>query len=258
VLFDTAAPLYALAAVLGRLSGGGENAARQLADVLSAIEAQSLSMVRPSDTYASLEIAGRSLTAPAILVGLTEFGQAGGHDALSVIETQAISSFPFDPDGAVLIDGPYLVLDRTHTAISSSRVRIITVPYASLALSIQPFDPIATNTLDVFAFDFTLDAAGATITQTSWAASFDPGFTAAADDAPQARVIGTWPAQVIYTVNPFDNSLQTWNGVFSAALVGTMPASAAGGTYTLTATITLSDLRILQISTSVLCVARQA
>jgi hypothetical protein len=137
-------------------------------------------------------------------------------------------------------------------------VRIITVPYASLALSIQPFDPIATNTLDVFAFDFTLDAAGASITGTSWTATFDPGYTAAVDDAPQARVIGAWPTSVIFTVNPFDNSLQTWNGAFSAALIGTFPASAAGGTYTLTATISLSDLRVLQISTSLLCVARQA
>jgi len=47
--------------------------------------------------------------------------------------------------------------------------------------------------------------------------------------------------------------LQTRTGFFSIASIGGMPASAAGGTYILEASATLSDGRVLKLNAAVLC-----
>ena len=81
--------------------------------------------------------------------------------------------------------------------------------------------------------------------------------TIASDLVPQARVITTWPATRIYVVNPMSNVLEQFDGAYTLAAIGTMPASAIGGVYTLTAVVNLSDTRILQVSARVLCVVRR-
>jgi hypothetical protein len=53
--------------------------------------------------------------------------------------------------------------------------------------------------------------------------------------------------------SPTDGSLQTRTGFFSVAAIGGMPDSAAGGTYILEATATLSDGRVLKLNSTVLC-----
>jgi hypothetical protein len=117
---------------------------------------------------------------------------------------------------------------------------------------VTPFDPIEVGEFDNFAFDFTADVGAATIASTSWTCQLS-GFAAASDPAPQSRIVAAAPQTQILVRSPVDGSLATKTGAFSVALVGGMPAAAAGGTYILEATAMLSDGRTLKLNSTVLC-----
>jgi hypothetical protein len=114
------------------------------------------------------------------------------------------------------------------------------------------FDPIEIGEIDNFAFDFTADMGAATIVSTSWTCALAP-FQTATDPAPQSRVLSVSTHTAIQLRVPTDGSLQTRTGFFSVASIGSMPPSAAGGTYVLEASAVLSDGRILKLNATVLC-----
>ena len=115
-----------------------------------------------------------------------------------------------------------------------------------------PFDPIEVGETDTFVFDFTADVGTASIATTSWSCRLAP-YEAATDPAPQARVLSVAVLGTIQKRSPIDASWQTLTGSFSAASIGGMPPSAAGGTYILEATVTLNDGRVLKLNSTVLC-----
>jgi hypothetical protein len=117
------------------------------------------------------------------------------------------------------------------------------------------FDPIEVGEIDSFAFDFTPDVGAAAMVSTSWTCALAPLQTGG-DETPQARILSSGPQTVILTRSPIDGSLQTRTGFFSVAMIGSMPASAAGATYILEATANLSDGRILKLNSTVLCTAQ--
>jgi hypothetical protein len=115
-----------------------------------------------------------------------------------------------------------------------------------------PFDPIEIGEIDNFAFDFTADMGSATMVSTSWSCALAP-FQTVTDPAPQSRVLSVSTQTEIELRSSSDGSLQTRRGFFSVASIGGMPASAAGGTYTLEAAAALSDGRLLKLNATVLC-----
>ena len=116
-----------------------------------------------------------------------------------------------------------------------------------------PFDPIELGEIDNFAFDFTPDMGAATMVSTRWTCTLAPFQAAAADPAPQSRVLSASTQTTIQLRAPSDGSLQTRTGFFSVASIGGMPATAAGGTYILEATAELSDGRVLKLNSTLLC-----
>jgi hypothetical protein len=115
-----------------------------------------------------------------------------------------------------------------------------------------PFAPIEIGEADYFAFDFMADVGAATIVSTSWHCALGP-YETAIDPTPQSRVFSVSPQIAIQVRSPMDGSLQTRTGAFSVALIGGMPASAAGGNYVLEATANLSDGRVLKLNSTVQC-----
>ena len=115
-----------------------------------------------------------------------------------------------------------------------------------------PFDPIEVGEADNFAFDFTADMGAASIISTTWTCRLAP-YQTVIDPVPQSRILSVSIQPAILMRSPVDGSLQTRMGSFSAALVGGMPASAAGGTYILEATANLSDGRVLKLHSTVQC-----
>ena len=115
-----------------------------------------------------------------------------------------------------------------------------------------PFAPIEIGEADYFAFDFMADMGAATIVSTSWNCALGP-YETAIDPTPQSRVFSVSPQTAIQVRSPTDGSLQTRTGAFSVALIGGMPASAAGGNYVLEATANLSDGRVLKLNSTVQC-----
>src|SRR5580704_5827362 len=93
-----------------------------------------------------------------------------------------------------------------------------------------PFAPIEIGEADYFAFDFMADVGAATIVSTSWNCALGP-YETAIDPTPQSRVFSVSRQTAIQLRSPMDGSLQTRTGAFSVALIGGMPASAAGGNY---------------------------
>jgi hypothetical protein len=115
-----------------------------------------------------------------------------------------------------------------------------------------PFAPIEVGETDYFTFDFTPDVGAATIVSTSWSCAQGP-YETAIDPTPQSRVLSVSPQTAILVRSPADGSLQTRTGSFSVGLIGSMPVSAAGGTYILEATVNLSDGRVLKLNATVQC-----
>jgi hypothetical protein len=115
-----------------------------------------------------------------------------------------------------------------------------------------PFDPIEVGEIDNFGFDFTADVGSATIVATDWTCSLAP-FQTASDPSPQDRVLSVSIQNQVGIRSPIDGILQTRSGVFSIASIGGMPASAAGATYVLEATVKLNDGRVLKLNSTVLC-----
>jgi hypothetical protein len=115
-----------------------------------------------------------------------------------------------------------------------------------------PFDPIEVGEVDNFVFDFTTDVGAASIVSTAWTCALAP-YQTAIDPAPQSRVMSASAKTAIQLRSPVDGSLQTRQGSFSVALIGGMPATAAGGTYILEATANLSDARVLKLNATVQC-----
>jgi hypothetical protein len=116
------------------------------------------------------------------------------------------------------------------------------------------FDPIEVGEADYFAFDFTADMGDAIITSTSWSCRLAP-YETVTDPAPHCRILSVSTSTAMQVRSPMDGSLQMRVGYFSVALVGGMPASAAGGTYILSATANLSDGRVLKLNATVQCKA---
>jgi hypothetical protein len=114
------------------------------------------------------------------------------------------------------------------------------------------FDPIELGEIDNFAFDFTADVGAATMVSTSWTCALAP-YQTASDPSAQSRILATKLATIIQARDPLSGALLTRTGAFSVASVGGMPASAAGATYVLEATVLLSDGRVLSLNSTVLC-----
>ena len=115
-----------------------------------------------------------------------------------------------------------------------------------------PFDPIEVGEIDLFAFDFTPDMGTAAIESTSWTCVLAP-YQTAIDPAPQSRIMSVSVQSAILLRSPVDNSLQARAGAFSTAVIGGMPHTAAGATYIVEATATLSDGRVLKLNTTLQC-----
>jgi hypothetical protein len=115
-----------------------------------------------------------------------------------------------------------------------------------------PFDPIEVGEIDLFAFDFTPDMGIAAIESTNWTCVLAP-YQTAIDPAPQSRIMSVSVQSAILLRSPVDNSLQTRAGAFSTAVIGGMPLTAAGATYIVEATATLSDGRVLKLNTTLQC-----
>jgi len=234
-----------------------ETIAGVVTDPAANIEAQTQRRIS-SDLIGRVEIAGQQVTFPQLFSIIMEIGQGAGSIPGPGYPLAWVSlvGTGIDPAGDNTIQtewGPFLVLNKAHTAISSGRVRLITVPYTAPQVQARPFDPLAALTQDTFGFDLTADAGGATIVSNTWTATFDPGSTQAYDDAPNARILTTWSPTTIYETNPLDNTVQAINGTYACAFIGTCPASAVGGAYTVVAHIALSDTRQWLISSSFLC-----
>ena len=114
------------------------------------------------------------------------------------------------------------------------------------------FGPIEPGEIDTFAFDFTPNIGAATISSTTWTCSL-ASFQTAIDPTPQSRILSVSIQTTLQVRSPIDGSLQTLNGFFSVASIGTMPVSANGGTYVLESTVNLSDGRILKLNSTLLC-----
>jgi hypothetical protein len=254
---DAVSPIESLISAIQHSSSPLEALAGLIARFGSGIEFLSLHPVTADEIF-NTEVSGVSTNFPDLLLGVIEFNAGVASDPLAAIESTAIVGFPFDPETPFPIEAGYLVLDKTHTNLSIGRVRPITAPYTSPGIQAPPFDPLAVGTIDTFAFDFTPDAGGATIAATTWTATFDPGSSGAIDDVAQARVITAWAPGTVYVDNPIDGVLQKFTGAYFCAVIGTFPVSAIGGVYTLTARVTLSDTRILTVTSKVLCVAQQS
>ena len=141
------------------------------------------------------------------------------------------------------------------TSLSAARLKTVTMLGAALVVAVAPFPALAPGEFDNFCFDFATDAGAASIASSTWTASFDPGNTVASDASPQSRVITALAATSIYVRSPINFTLQAWAGQFSVATIGDFPLSAVGGTYHLSAWVSLSDTRVLVRTASVPCPA---
>ena len=199
------------------------------------------------DMFANLEISGFGVGFDCAIAQL-ETGVTVIIDVVPQIENRATVTF----DTRGLLEAGFVLADLSETNLSIGRVRILTAPYTSLDL--PPFDPMKSGEIDTYAFDFTPEVGGATIRSTTWSCTLLPG-SPAIDGTPQARVITAMPATQLFTNSPLDNAVQTWNGAFSVAIIGSFPPAAIGGTYSLEATANLTDGRVLKASSTVLCTA---
>jgi len=211
-----------------------------------------------TDVIGWLEVAGQQVTFPQIFSIIMETGQGvGSIPGLGYpLAWVSLVGTGIDPAGDNTIPtewGPFLVLNKAHTAISSGRVRLVSIPYTAPVIQARPFDPLAALSQDTFGFDLSADAGGATVISNTWTATFDPGSTQAYDDVPIARILTTWSPTTIYETNPLDNTVQAINGIYACAFIGTCPATAVGGTYTVVAHVIMSDTREWRISSNFLC-----
>jgi hypothetical protein len=119
-----------------------------------------------------------------------------------------------------------------------------------------PFAPIVPGEIDDFAFDHTPDMGNSTLTSATWTCAFAPR---GHDPAPQSRILATRMATRINVRSPIDGTLQMRSGYFTIATVGNVPASAAGGTYTLEVQVDVTDpdghVRELDLSADIPCQA---
>jgi hypothetical protein len=114
-----------------------------------------------------------------------------------------------------------------------------------------PFDPIEVGEIDNFAFDFTPDVGTTFIVFSSWTCRLGP-YSYGSDPDSQSRVLDV-QSQDTVPVRQQDGSMKQRSGAFSVARIGGMPASAAGGTYVLSAVAYLGDGRILALNSTVAC-----
>ena len=141
------------------------------------------------------------------------------------------------------------------TNLWTARLKTVTTLGPAFVVAVAPFPALAPGEFDNFCFDFTADVGVSRIALTKWTASFDPGDAAASDANPQARVITALVATSIYVRSPIAFTLQAWAGQFSVATIGGFPPSAAGGTYSLAAWVSLSDTRVRVLTASLPCLA---
>jgi hypothetical protein len=206
------------------------------------------------DIFSQLEISGFGFFFDSGPIVQLESGAFVRVDVIGPMDNQKVV-LAADPQLGIAapIEQGAVVYDPAHpTSLNIGRVRILTAPYTSLTQ--PPFDPLPALSYDTFCFDFTPEVGAATILSTAWVCTLQPG-SPAIDTVPQARVLYTWVATQVYTRSPLDNMVQPWSGQFSVALIGVFPILAIGGTYQLQATVQLSDGRVLQATSTVLCSA---
>lgn len=119
----------------------------------------------------------------------------------------------------------------------------------------KPFDPIEPGETDNFAIDFGPDMGGdsfAASSPTTWSCALAP-YQTATDPSPSSRILSVSTATTIEAADPVSGQLLTKSGMFSIASIGTMPATADGGTYVLEATVNTLSGRVLKLSATVLC-----
>lgn len=119
----------------------------------------------------------------------------------------------------------------------------------------KSFTEIEVGEVDAFAFDFTRDVGDEDIVVCQWSCRLAP-FSQGADPNPESRVpSGALPPQHTLPFRADDGSLQYKTGFFAVAMVGPMPASAAGATYILEAVAFLSGgTRQIALNSTVQCV----
>src|SRR5271169_3523522 len=106
----------------------------------------------------------------------------------------------------------------------------------------QTFDIIEVGEIDNFAFDFSNDMGGETIASTSWTCT-NSAYNTPFDVAAQTHVLSAAAATSVQIRSPLDGSLVTRTGFFSVASIGGIPASSAGLTFILEATVVTSGGR---------------
>jgi hypothetical protein len=141
------------------------------------------------------------------------------------------------------------------TNISAARLHIVVGPLTGPEVQAEPYDPLPAGGADTFGCDFTADSGSASIYETAWTASFDPGSASASDPDPQSRILGAWATDEVDVRSTIDGTISTISGQFSVAMIGGFPQSAIGGTYRLVASASLTDNRVLVVAADVLCMA---
>lgn len=119
---------------------------------------------------------------------------------------------------------------------------------------VRPFDPVAVGEVADLGFDFLLDAGSAYIVSGSFICTLAP-YQTQIDPNPQARVLSTSVENTIVVRSPVDGSAQRRRGAYVVARMGGFPDTAVGGVYLLGAQASMSDGRVLSLSSTVLCAA---
>lgn len=117
---------------------------------------------------------------------------------------------------------------------------------------LQKFDPIAVGETDWRAFDFTNDCDGETAVSTTWTLTFPTG-QSGTDPTPQSRIVSAQiQTEITQLVGP-NSTPVIKSGVFSVALLGGFPSSAAGSNYQVIATVTTASGRVISLETTLPC-----
>jgi hypothetical protein len=116
-----------------------------------------------------------------------------------------------------------------------------------------PFSPLESGEIDDFAFDFSADIGGATIVSTSWSCFLTQNQSPSVDPDPQSHILSTMVVGGIERIDPITDEVETIAGNFSVATIGGLPSSAVGTVYGLEAKVSLTDGRVLTLSSTVLC-----
>ena len=138
--------------------------------------------------------------------------------------------------------------------ISGSRLRLLPAD----GNDVRPFDPIAPDEIDTFAFDLSGEIGQAEIVSTTWTCRmlpYQPGNGYAGTiSAPGPYIFGNSTADMVQaSASLSGQSGLTLTGKFALAEIGGFPATAAGSWFAITVRVALSDGRRLRSAAPVLC-----